>query len=230
MLPLRARLDLGAIAKNGYSAFPKAGTSPLDCLVPVSEHSLGEDLTPLQRNNRCIIQLQLTAPEINMVGSLVGWFQGMLMTIYINIYTYIYIYINAASNFEQVLEATLTKHPLYGHLPTVTKTIQVRRTKHAWRCWRSRDELISDVLLWTPSYSRAKAERPDRTYIQQLCEDTGCSLEDQPEAMNDWKEWRERVRDISASGTTWLWWYIYSGVMFSKLDIWPCATSKQRSS
>ena len=27
--------------------------------------------------------------------------------------------------------------------------------------------------------------QPAQTYIQQLCEDTGCSPEDQPEAMND---------------------------------------------
>ena len=73
--------------------------------------------------------------------------------------------------------------------------------------WRSRDELIRDVLLWTPTYGRAKAGRPVRTYIQQLCEDTGCSPEDQPEAMNDWKKWRERVRDIRAGGTTWWWWW-----------------------
>ena len=65
-----------------------------------------------------------------------------------------------------------------------------------------RDELISDVLLWTPTYGRAKARRPARTYIQQLCEDTGCSPEDLPEAMNDWEKWQERVRDIRASGTT----------------------------
>ena len=43
-----------------------------------------------------------------------------------------------------------TRHQLYGHLPPITKTIQVRRTSHAGHCWRSRDELISDVLLWTP--------------------------------------------------------------------------------
>ena len=41
-----------------------------------------------------------------------------------------------------------TRHHLYGHLPPMTKTIQVRRTRHAGHCWRSRDELISDVLLW----------------------------------------------------------------------------------
>ena len=76
---------------------------------------------------------------------------------------------------------------------------------------RSRDEPISDVLLWTPTYGRAKAGRPARTYIQQLCEDTGYSSEDLPEAMNDREKWRERVRDIRASGTTrwWWWWWIY---------------------
>ena len=78
-----------------------------------------------------------------------------------------------------------TRHQLYGHLPSITKTIQARRTKHARHCWRSRDEIISDVLLWTPAYGQAKAGRPARTYIRQLCEDTGCSPEDLPEAMND---------------------------------------------
>ena len=48
---------------------------------------------------------------------------------------------------------TTTDHP-------ITKTIQVRRTRVVGHCWRSRDELVSDVLLWTPSYGRAKAGRP----------------------------------------------------------------------
>ena len=94
-----------------------------------------------------------------------------------------------------------TRHQLYGHLPPITKTIQVRRTRHAGHCWRSRDELIRDVLLWIPTHGRAKAGRPARTYIQQLCEDTGCCPEDLPRAMNDREEWRERVRDIRAAST-----------------------------
>ena len=48
-----------------------------------------------------------------------------------------------------------------------------------------RDELIRDVLLWTPTHGRAKAGRPARTYIQQLCKDRGCCPEDLPRAMND---------------------------------------------
>ena len=62
-----------------------------------------------------------------------------------------------------------TKHQLYGHLPSIMKTIQVKRTRHAGHCWRSRDKLISNVLQWNPTYGRAKAGRPARTYIQQLC-------------------------------------------------------------
>ena len=99
-----------------------------------------------------------------------------------------------------------TRHQLYGHLPPITKTIQVRRARHAGLCWRSKDELISDVLLCTPAYGQAKAGRPARTYIQQLYEDTGCSPKDLPEAMNNREEWRERFRDIRACGTTWWWW------------------------
>ena len=121
-------------------------------------------------------------------------------------------------NYTRMLRAILNKswsqHPtkqqLYGHLPpiTKTKTIKIRRTRRAGHCWRSRDEFISDVLLWTPSHGRTEAGRPARTYIQQLCADTGCSLDDLPEAMNDKEGWRERVRNIHADGTT-RWWYIY---------------------
>ena len=119
-------------------------------------------------------------------------------------------------NYTRMLRAMLnksrrqhpTRHQLYGHLPPITKTIQVR---HAGHYWRSKNELISDILLWTPVYGQAKAGRPARTYIQKLCEDTGCSLEDLPKAMNDREVWRERVRDIRASGTTWWWWWWTNG-------------------
>ena len=95
-------------------------------------------------------------------------------------------------------------------MPPITKTIQVRWARHTGHCWRSRDELVSDVLLWTPTYGQAKAGRPARTYIQQLCEDTECNPEDLPEAMNDREKWREMVKDIRAGGTTWWWWWWHS--------------------
>ena len=115
-------------------------------------------------------------------------------------------------NYTRMLRAILNKswrqHPtrrqLYGHLPPITKTI---RARHAGHCWRSKDGLVSDVLLWTSTYGQAKAGRPAQTYIQQLCEDTGCNSEDLPEAINDREKWREMVKDIRAGGTTWWWWW-----------------------
>ena len=112
-----------------------------------------------------------------------------------------------------ILNKSWRQHPTKHHLPPITKSIKVRQTRHAGHCCRSRDELISDVLLWPPTHGRAKAGRPARTYIQQLCEDTGCCPEDLPEAMNDREKWRERVRDIRTTSTTWWWWW--SGISIS---------------
>ena len=118
-------------------------------------------------------------------------------------------------NYTRMLRAILNKswqqHPtrrqLYCHLPPIMKTIQTRWTRHAGHCWRSKDEIISDVLLWTPAYGQSKAGWPARTYIQQLCDDMGCNPEDLPEAMNNRETWRKKVWDIRASRTTWWWWW-----------------------
>ena len=67
-------------------------------------------------------------------------------------------------NYTRMLQAILNKswrkHPtkqqLSGNLQPITKTIKIRRTRHAEHCWRRRDELVSDVLLWTHAHGRAK--------------------------------------------------------------------------
>ena len=55
-----------------------------------------------------------------------------------------------------VLNISWKKHPtkrrLYCHLPSITDVIKERRTRFAGHCWRSKDEIISDVLLWTPKH------------------------------------------------------------------------------
>ena len=65
------------------------------------------------------------------------------------------------------------KQQLYGHLPPVMKTIKIRQTRHARHNWRSRDELVSDVLLWTPSHGRAKATYSSSVLILDVALRTG---------------------------------------------------------
>ena len=92
------------------------------------------------------------------------------------------LYCNYIRTLQAVLNKYRRQHPtkqhMYGYLQPITITIQIRRTRYAGHCRRSKDELISDVLSWTPSHGRAKARQLDSTCIQQLCADTGCSLED----------------------------------------------------
>ena len=57
-------------------------------------------------------------------------------------------------NYTRMLRAILnkswrqhpTRHQLYGLLPPITKSIQVRRTRHAGHCWRSKDD--SSVMYY----------------------------------------------------------------------------------
>ena len=108
-----------------------------------------------------------------------SFFQAVVVSILLNGCTTLTLTKRMKENLTAtiiLLRATLNKswkqHPtkqqLLGHLSLITKTIQVRWTRHAGHCWSSRDELISNVLLSTPSHARAKAGRPARTYIHQL--------------------------------------------------------------
>ena len=118
---------------------------------------------------------------------------------------------NLDGSCTRILQALLNKswkqHPtkqqLYGHLPLISKTIQVRQTRHAGHCWRSKNETICNVLLSTLSHGCANVGRPRRIYLQQLYMDTGCRLEDLPGVMDNRDNWQERIREVHASSMTW---------------------------
>ena len=114
------------------------------------------------------------------------------------------IHKTAASFTEQDLETP--PHKTAPVRPAITKTIQATRTRYVGLCQRSKDELISDLLSWTPSHGRAMVGRPARTDIQLFCADTGCSLEDLLGAIDDRDTWRERGREIRVGSVTWWWW------------------------
>ena len=95
-------------------------------------------------------------------------------------------------------------------LASIIKVIIHQQWKSEWKVTifsHSMAQLISDILLCTPSHGRAKAERPAKTYIPQLCVNTGYNLEDLPGAMDKRDRWWERVRKIQAGSSSWWWWW-----------------------
>ena len=102
-----------------------------------------------------------------------------------------------------VLNVSWKSHPtkarLYGPLPPVSHTIRERRTTFAGHCWRSKDELVSDLLLWQPRHGKANRGRPRKTYISQLLEDTQLQRDNIEAVMSDREEWRQLSEMIRAS-------------------------------
>ena len=89
-----------------------------------------------------------------------------------------------------------TKQQLYGKLPPISHKIRDRRLRFAGHCYRSKRELISDVLLWQPTHGKQSVGAPRRTYIKQLIDDTNCDREDLPVVMANRDAWREMVDAI----------------------------------
>ena len=70
MLPLWGQSGSGSDSNEGVLHIPQSSsitaTSPSDCLVSYSGHSLEVGFfTPLQKSSRCILQPQLTGQECN---------------------------------------------------------------------------------------------------------------------------------------------------------------------
>ena len=55
-----------------------------------------------------------------------------------------------------------TRHQLYSHLPAVTKTIQVRRTRHAGHCWSGEARTNSSVMYSYGHQHMAKQKQDDQ--------------------------------------------------------------------
>ena len=86
---------------------------------------------------------------------------------------------------EQIREATFHKTTAVRPLTPISKTIEIWWTRYTGHCWRSKYEIISDVVQWPPSHGRTSVGQSTRTNRKQVCVDTGCSLENLPGAMDD---------------------------------------------
>ena len=75
------------------------------------------------------------------------------------------------------------------------------RLRFAGHCWRSKNELSSEVLLWEPSHGKRSRGRPRKTYVDQLIADTAYTYEDLANLMDDRDRWKELVNESRASST-----------------------------
>lgn len=59
-----------------------------------------------------------------------------------------------------------TKKELWGHLPKITDTMKMRRLWFIGHCWRRKEEVISELLLWEPKHCARKRGRPATTLLR----------------------------------------------------------------
>ena len=96
----------------------------------------------------------------------------------------------------------LTNEQLYGNIPKISKSIRMQRLRFAGHCWRSKDEVASDLVLWQPQHGNLSRGRPAKTYIDQLRDDNDLLTTDEIKTtMNDREGWRKYVMDYRASST-----------------------------
>ena len=71
-------------------------------------------------------------------------------------------------------------------------------------CWRSKDELASDIILQKTHHGKRKCGRPANTYIDKLRNNTNLTtIDEMKTAMEDREELTNHVIDYRAS-PTWL--------------------------
>jgi len=78
---------------------------------------------------------------------------------------------------------------IYGSLPRISTVLTSRRLRFAGHCFRSKEELISDLLLWCPIGTIRSRKL---TFLNTLKRETGLEIEELKTAMQDRELWRER--------------------------------------
>ena len=118
---------------------------------------------------------------------------------------------NAACCFEKSRKQHSTKQ----QLTAACHPFNLDKQDMLGNAGKVRDKVINKIFMWTPTYGNTSVGRPAKTYILQLCGDTGYSLEDLPREMTNRDWWRERERErerervkgIHAIHMTWWWWW-----------------------
>ena len=80
-------------------------------------------------------------------------------------------------------------------IPKITTTIAAQSVRFSGHCWRSKDELAHQLLLWEQTHGKRARGRPRQKFIDQLRDDMELQKEDLANAMNDREYWKSKVVD-----------------------------------
>ena len=78
---------------------------------------------------------------------------------------------------------------LYAGLPRISTTIRERGLRFSGHCWRSENEVVSDVVLWEPKHGKRSVGGQAGTFVDLLEADTGVPRDCLSAAMDDRVGW-----------------------------------------
>ena len=81
----------------------------------------------------------------------------------------------------------------YAVLPRISTTIRERCLRYSSHCWRSKIEVVSDLVLWEPKHCKRSVGGQARTFVDLLEADTGVPGDCLLAAMVDRVGWRKRA-------------------------------------
>lgn len=90
-----------------------------------------------------------------------------------------------------------TKKQIYGDLPPITTTVACQRAIFAGHCYRAKDQVISDILLWIPGLIHIQTQSPGTQDLRLK------NWEQQWPTRPDGKTWQPRW--------WWGWWWWVKG-------------------
>ena len=89
---------------------------------------------------------------------------------------------------------------LYPGLPRISTTIRERCLRFSGHCWRSKNEVVSNLVLWEPKHGKRSVGGQARTFVDLLEADTGVPGDCLPAVMDNRVGWRKNAMGMVGGG------------------------------
>ena len=108
-----------------------------------------------------------------------------------------------------------TKAEVFDGIPQISSILAQRRARFASHCYRSKDQIISDVICMR--FPRTSRGRRPFNYIDSIERDINQDINDLPNLMADRVSWKSIVNSFSDAAA---WWWWCHGNRTVKLILW----------